>query len=310
MKKTQKHDSLSMRHRASTFTFAATFLPTSIRHELEQLYSFCRYVDDCVDSCEDKKAATAAIAQVIYDLQSESSQIKEVAQFLQLAESRNIPISLALDLALGVQADLPPVVVPNQEELLRYCYRVAATVGTMICYLLDVTSPGAIVFGVDLGIAMQLTNITRDVAEDFVMQRVYMPADLLKPETLDRAIFLRDPLAQKEVSIAVAKILKLADKYYLSAEEGICYLPASTRLGILTAGRAYRKIGSLILNSPKKYFQSRVSSSLLDKQLCLATAFMSLLLDRKFTPSNKLRTHERDLHNSLHGLASFDFIFS
>jgi len=302
-------NSLNMRLRAKTFFFASKFLPPDVRTDLSVLYSFCRYVDDSVDRGSDRKLALILIDQVIHDLERKTSSIKEVAEFLALAISRNIPAAFAIELALGVKSDLFSVRKQSQDELLRYCYRVASTVGIMICYLLGLRESKAIAFGIDLGIAMQLTNIARDVLEDYANDRIYLPTDLISEKIIAQA-FSGGLREQGETFEIIKQVIKLADVYYESAENGICYLPKFARLAVLVSSRAYRKIGQNIIKEKKNYFKKRISTSDIQKQICLAEAIFSLCTNPKYQRVNNCLSHQAELHRVLRGSPGFDRVYS
>jgi len=249
-----------MTKRAKTFAWSALFLPKAIKADLNELYSFCRYVDDSADNCLNKAEALEALDRVTDDLVKGCSDIEVVDKFIRLAQRRKIPKSFALELVRGVKADLGSVRILSEEELLRYSYQVAGTVGVMICYLMCVTDKNALAAGIDLAIAMQLTNIARDVYEDYCQERVYMPASLISPQQVADA-FAQDQLSQEELLKAIDHLLSVAKRYYQSADDGICYLPPSVRLGILVASRTYEKIGQIIIRNPNRYFDYRVSTS-------------------------------------------------
>jgi phytoene synthase len=300
-------NSLLMLRRAQTFAWAAQFLSRPIRNDLNELYTFCRFVDDCVDKSTDGTTAQKAIASIRRDLEQESSSIKEVDIFLKLAHRRKIPLGFALDLVRGVESDIGSARMSDEEDLLRYCYQVAGTVGVMICYLLGVRDPNAIASGIDLGIAMQLTNIARDVQEDYAQGRVYLPSCLIDRDSI-AASQDGDKCAQAKLLGAVEQIVSIAETYYISSENGICFLPGSAKVGILAASRAYRKIGKLILGNPDRYLHTRASTSGLQKALCLASALASLCLPR-FHCAPSSQSHRRELHRALRGLPSFDVVY-
>jgi phytoene synthase len=249
------------------------------------------------------------IDQVINDLEQKTSSIKEVADFLYLAKSRNIPITFATELALGVKSDLCSVRTQNQDELLRYCYRVASTVGIMICYLLGLRESKAIAFGIDLGIAMQLTNIARDVLEDYANDRIYLPTDLISEKIVAQASSgsLKEQVETFEI---IKQVIKLADVYYDSAENGICYLPKFARLAVMVSSRSYRKIGQNIIKNRKNYFKKRISTSDIQKQICLAEAIFSLFTNPKYQRVSNSLSHRSELHSVLRGFPGFDRVYS
>jgi len=297
-------ESLLMTRRAKTFAWSALFLPKDIKDDLNELYSFCRYVDDCADDCTSAAEALECLDRVSKDLVESHSNIAVVERFIKLSQRRNIPIGFALELVRGVKADLGEVRVTSVEELLRYAYQVAGTVGVMICHLLAVTDKNAIASGIDLAIAMQLTNIARDVDEDLKRGRVYIPATLIKAEVIEAA-FAKDQDAQRELLQAVSRLITMAGAYYRSSDSGICYLPPSVRLGILVASRSYEKIGQVILQNPSMYFQSRVTTSNLQKLHCLGRSLVCLISPR-YHRAIQAPLHRSELHRALIGLTSFD----
>jgi phytoene synthase len=301
-------ESLLMPHRAKSFAWAAQFLPATIKNDLNILYSFCRYVDDSADRCTNKARAWQALEQVSKDLELESSTTFEVQQFLNLSQRRAIPKTFALELTKGVKADISQKQMHSEEELLRYCYQVAGTVGVMICHLLGVKDKNAVAAGIDLAIAMQLTNIARDVHEDLEQGRIYLPANLISWETVS-ASFSNDETAQYTLLLAIKHIIAIAKTYYRSADNGICFLPPSTRIGILLASRAYEKIGQLIISNPKRYFRERISTGTTEKILCLCETLGSLASPR-YHRVKQAPAHRSELHQALRGLPSFDVVFA
>lgn len=127
-------ESILMPSRAKTFAWASQFLTRQTREDFGVLYSFCRYVDDGVDHCSDKDLAASFLDKVEQDLGANSSSFDQVAAFLNLARNRDIPLGFAVDLVRGVRADIGFEQTESMEDLLRYSYQVAGTVGIMICF--------------------------------------------------------------------------------------------------------------------------------------------------------------------------------
>ena len=175
---------------------------------------------------------------------------------LTLMRDCRIDPSIPLDLITGVESDLGEVRLATMAELEQYCYRVAGTVGLMMTAALDVTTPEALPHAVDLGIAMQLTNICRDVREDALQGRRYLPAALVGP--LDPAELVAPTGATRATAVgAVHTLLHLADRYYASGEAGLKYLPRGARFGILVAARLYRQIGHVLRRRDADCWSSR-----------------------------------------------------
>jgi len=295
-----------MSHRGKTFAFAAAFFPASIRLNFETLYTFCRYVDDCADECCDTEQASMLLENIKRDLERKSSSLTPVTNFLQLAEECNIPLELPLELVRGVKKDIFLEQIGSEQELLRYCYQVAGTVGLMVCFMLGVTDQDTAAAAIDLGIAMQLTNIARDVKEDFISGRIYLPADLVNRQLIGAALE-QDDQARAAIAEAVRHIIVMSKAYYESSDRGMCRLPASTRLGILAASRGYGKIGQMILARPDRCLQERVSTGPLVKTGCLLHAVASFIFPA-YGRVEELPGHRQELHECLRGIASFDAV--
>jgi phytoene synthase len=155
-----------------------------------------------------------------------------------------------------VESDLGEVRVADMAEPLRYCYRVAGTVGLMRTAALDVTVPEALPHAIDLGVAMQLTNICRDVREDALRGRRYLPATLVS--VLEPAALIDPACTARAAAVhAVRTLLDLADRHYTSGEQGLRYLPFGARAGILVAARVYRKIGVVLRRRDGDCWSSR-----------------------------------------------------
>ena len=300
-------NSLLMPNRARTFAWAAQFLPHQTRADLGVLYSFCRYVDDGVDHCYQKEIAENFLDSISRALETNYSENKQVADFLCLSAKRNIPLGFASDLVGGVRKDIKLEQMGSLEELLRYSYQVAGTVGIMICYLLEVTTTEALASAIDLGIAMQLTNIARDILEDFNQGRIYLPKNLIARSAVTNAI-AGDPASRTRVVEVLNELLNLAQTYYRSSDSGICFLPSETKLSILCASRGYNQIGKLIAKNPQLVFTERVSTSRSEKALCFCTCLFSLTLPRYYR-INAHPAHASELHLALRGLPSFDVVY-
>ena len=245
---------LAMRGRS--FHWARRLLNARHAERATQLYGFCRRVDDLVDEARCPVEAHAALDTVRRALQAGQSDDAELAEMLQLMHTCHIDPSIPLELIRGVESDLGEVRVADIDELLLYCYRVAGTVGLMMNAALDVTAPEALPHAIDLGIAMQLTNICRDVREDALIGRRYLPSTLvgaLEPSEL------ADPTGPvRETAIqALRTLLDLADRYYASGAQGLVYLPARARTGILVAAELYRGIGVMLRRREYDCWSSR-----------------------------------------------------
>jgi phytoene synthase len=239
---TPDHALSVLRDGSRTFSFAGRFLAADRLADAALLYAFCRRVDDLADDAPDADAGAEALASVWAGLRGEGPRAAWIEQLVALFERRGIDVAIAEELVFGVGSDLGTVRVADDGELVRYGYRVASTVGLMMCGVLGVVDPVAAPFAVDLGVAMQLTNICRDVAEDARLGRVYLPADRLLAAgvtpTPEGVLADGDGVAR-----VVVDVLDLAERYYASADSGMRFIPWRARLAIHVASRVYRAIG-------------------------------------------------------------------
>ena len=232
-------------NKGKTFYWAKFFLNQHMALQATRLYRFCRYVDDLADEASDKKLAKNALNCIIYDLQQGASNDKVVTDAIALFKECDIAIEIPIELINGVLADLVLVQIKTEAKLIEYCYKVAGTVGLMMCKVLNVQSSTALFHSIDLGIAMQLTNICRDVRADAVMARIYLPETALGTMAPNELVTL-DEVNRKKVLHTVKLLLIKADLYYASAFSGLCYLPFRSRISILIAAKLYQRIGAEI----------------------------------------------------------------
>lgn len=283
-----------------TFHFASRFLAPSVRRDAATLYAFCRWVDDAADEAPSVDEAHRALDRIEAALRGLHDE-PVLRPVMALFDRRGIDPVHALDLVDGVRSDLGRVRVASDRELVRYAYAVASTVGLMMCGVLGVTDRRALPHAIDLGVAMQLTNICRDVAEDARMGRVYLPATRLtgvgvepEPEAvLD---------ASEGVRHVVADLLDLADRYYASGERGMHFIPTGARLAILVASRVYRAIGVRLRRLGGDPLQGRTVVPTAAK---VWTALRALLSFPSVSWPSRL-DHDPALHRFLHDRAGAD----
>ena len=250
-----------LRREGRSFHWAALFLRRRDAQDAARLYAFCRMVDDLADGTA-SETADAALAGIERDMAAGHSGDSTVQAFLHMAARRDLPLAAASGLIQGVRGDLSAPMLADTAELTRYSYRVAGTVGLMMCPLLGVHDRRAFPFAIDLGIAMQLTNIARDVQEDARRERRYLPASLLGAAIPPRRLVNPEPAAAQAVYTGIQRLLDLADLYYRSADRGMVFIPPRARLAIITARRVYAGIGERIRAlGPTGYWQGRVTVS-------------------------------------------------
>ena len=246
--------------RGHSFHWARRLLSARHAERATRLYGFCRRIDDVADEATDAVTALAALAVIRRALQTGDCDDAGTADMLQLMRTCGIDPAVPLELIRGVEGDLGDVRVADMNELLRYCYRVAGTVGLMMTAALDVNTIEALPHAIDLGIAMQLTNICRDVRDDAILGRRYLPAELVGP--LEPAALIDPtPAVRATVTDALRMLLDTADRHYASGEQGLRHLPAGARTGILVAARAYRGIGAVLRERGFDCWSSRAAVS-------------------------------------------------
>jgi len=235
----------AIRHGSHSFHAAGRFLPARLRMPAHAVYAFCRLADDAVDTgTGDKRRAVARLTarlDRVYAGRPENAPAdralaRTVAAF---AMPRDLPEALIEGLAWDAEGRR----FATLSELKDYAARVAGAVGGMMAVLLGQRSEAMLARACDLGVAMQLTNIARDVGEDARNGRIYLPLDWMGEAGLDPDGFLADPRPVPRVRRLVARLLGEADTLYLHAEAGIARLPADCRPAIYAARFLYAEIG-------------------------------------------------------------------
>ncbi len=252
----------ALRKEGKSFYWASFFLPKMSKKNAGILYSICRYFDDIADKNSEDK--TTYLKNLINEIRN--NQNNKVNLFLQKNKINN---SILIDLIEGLILDQRQIKIQNKEELIRYSYHVAGTVGLMMSKIIGVKNQKAAQSAIDLGIAMQLTNIARDVYEDSKMKRIYIPATWIPNISLNNLNNIDDINLEKDerISNAIHKLISLSDKFYENGFAGLKYIPLSTRLGIYIAANVYRGIGIKIKSNKKKYFRERAYLNSLEKIL-------------------------------------------
>ena len=212
---------------AKSFSWAGFFLPKETFRKCSTLYDFCRVADNIADDDEKLENKQKKFNHFENDFNQKNFDNPIVKNMWDLIEEFNISLNVVQDLLTGIKSDIKDRVKLNSEkDLLIYSYRVAGTVGLMMAKILKVKKKSSLKSAIDLGIAMQLTNISRDVIEDSENNRFYIIKSF------------------EEISSTI----NLADSFYKNSFYSIKDIPISLRFSILVARRIYRKIGHKILN--------------------------------------------------------------
>ena len=256
------NSSVDLKKEGKSFYWASFFLPKSYKKNAGTLYSICRYFDDIADKHSEDQ--TIYLKDSIEEIRTNKNN--KINIFLQKNEINNL---IFIDLIEGLILDQKKIRIQNKEELIKYSYHVAGTVGLMMSKIIGVKHEKAARSAIDLGIGMQLTNIARDVYEDSKMKRIYLPANWIPNISLKNLNNLNEFNSENDVKIsnAIHKVINLSEKFYINGFAGLKYIPFSTRLGIFIAANVYRGIGIKIKSNKKKYFRERVYLNLFEKSL-------------------------------------------
>ena len=222
---------------AKSFSWAGFFLPKKTLDKCSTLYDFCRVADNLADDDDEIENKKKKFDLFEKDFNQKNFNNPIIKNMWDLIEEYNISLKIVRDLLVGIKSDIKETVkLDSKKDLLIYSYRVAGTVGLMMAKILRVSKKSSLKSAIDLGIAMQLTNISRDVIEDFEKNRSYINKNF------------------EEISSTI----NLAETFYESSFSSIRDIPISFRFSILVARRVYRKIGHKILN--KKNFNDYQNS--------------------------------------------------
>lgn len=279
-----------------SFSFAGLFLSGDTRRDAAVVYALCRTIDDLADEAPSEAEARSNLDRVEAELRGEIPASPWVEAALEVFARRDIDVAHALNLVHGVRTDLDEVRIADDDGLIRYGYHVASTVGLMMCGVLGVREEEALPFAVDLGVAMQITNICRDVAEDAHRRRVYLPATRLSAHGVEPSP--EGVLAGGSgVAATTDELLSLADLYYRSAEHGMRFIPWRARIAILVASRVYRGIGVRLRRRGSDPLAGRTVVPLGGKLRWALRGLMAALR----SPWMR-HTHRDSLHRPLRGL--------
>ncbi len=218
---------------AKSFNWAGFFLPKKTYKNCSYLYDFCRVIDNIADDEDEIEIKKIKFQKFVSDFKQKNFEDPVIQNMWNIIHEFNISLEIIYDLFDGIESDIKQnVKIDTRKDLLIYCYRVAGTVGLMMAKILKVSKKQSLKSAIDLGIAMQLTNISRDVIEDSKKNRSYINGSF------------------EEINSTI----KLADTFYKNSFYSIREIPLSFRFSILVARRIYRKIGYKILK--KKTFEN------------------------------------------------------
>jgi phytoene synthase len=255
---------------SKTFYLASAFLPAAIKNKVLEVYAFCRLYDDIVD----------------LNLDDNYHKLQPEIKHLHLNED------VIKQLKIGIDSDRNFKRFNNTDELIQYSYRVAGCVGLLMCELLDVKNPEHKYHAIDLGIAMQLTNICRDISEDVLNGRVYIPKSMLYE--------YNSKIDNEVVFEYINELLALSEKYYDSALKAVKDIPFKSRFSILLALRLYEAIGKKIKKNKRIFLLTKINTTKLEKFLIFISCSFEFIFMHLF--SFRRTKHDSQLHKAIKGL--------
>jgi phytoene synthase len=283
---------LTLKYRAKTFYFASVFLPRKVKKDIENLYIFCRYLDDLGDDLNLSKVESFKKLRIIKDqIKKKNSTFPAVRNFINIMIKHKINKSVPIELIKGIEYDLRGKVnVKTSEQLIKYCYQVAGTVGFMFCKIINVSDQKMILGGIQLGIAMQLTNISRDVAEDLKMNRIYIPKSMRSFRENDKEKILSNKNIKIRISKDLLLLLKLADLFYENAWSSIYILKKKYGIPISIAAELYRRIGKKIACKKGNIWRERIYVNFYEKVLFSFKAVYKLYFSKNVSFKKKVES--------------------
>jgi 15-cis-phytoene synthase len=294
-------NNLLMRKHGKTFYWASFFLDKSKMQAIYSIYSFCRKVDDMVDEAKNPDIAKKRL--LIFMEAWKRGKSHPVINLLSDIPKENWPNQkLVKNFLNGQISDIKFSSFKSEKSLIIYCYQVAGTVGLMVCDIFGVKDKKMRYFAIDLGIAMQLVNISRDIYEDSLRNRVYLPESLIGKYSAKEIANPNKETARK-IDEARKKIIKLANIYFDSASRAIDHLPKGASLAVKLASALYQQIGYQLMNAQYVHNEKRCYVSNFSKLLITLGIITKYLTSFK----EEMKVHNENLHKFIHNLPDAHF---
>lgn len=294
-------NNLLMRKHGKTFYWASFFLDKSKMQAIYSIYSFCRKVDDMVDEAKNPDIAKKRL--LIFMEAWKRGKSHPVINLLSDIPKEKWPNQkLVKNFLNGQISDIKFSSFKSEKSLIIYCYQVAGTVGLMVCDIFGVKDKKMRYFAIDLGIAMQLVNISRDIYEDSLRNRVYLPESLIGKYSAKEIANPNKETARK-IDEARKKIIKLANIYFDSASRAIDHLPKGASLAVKLASALYQQIGYQLMNAQYVHNEKRCYVSNFSKLLITLGIITKYLTSFK----EEMKVHNENLHKFIHNLPDAHF---
>jgi phytoene synthase len=281
--------SAAIRRGSKSFHLASLMLPSPTRQAARALYAFCRHSDDLIDAPRSGLPALERLRQRLEQIYAgDPAPFACDRAFARAVQEHAIPKPVVEALLDGFAMDLDGRRYQSLDELKTYATCVAASVGLMMAAVMGISDRFALARAADLGIAMQLTNIARDVGEDARNARLYLPLDWLMERGIDPDAFLRNPGFSPELGDVIRQLLQEADRHYRLGHAGIESLPAACRHAIRTAALVYEDIGAGIAANGFDSVSQRARTTLVRK--------LSLLVSARRPDQQRQETSQHTFH--------------
>ncbi|HEX9202960.1 MAG TPA: phytoene/squalene synthase family protein [Vicinamibacteria bacterium] len=293
---------------SKSFALAGRLFPPGPREDAAAVYAWCRRCDDGVDLTDPGQQAAALVRarEQLAQLYAGAPTTDPIlGAFQEVVRERQIPSCYPQELLDGLAMDVEFRRYETMDDLLLYCYRVAGTVGLMMCHVMGVADGRALRHAAHLGMAMQITNICRDVMEDWERRHIYLPDEVIGAAVARRLWERRgEPLPRElsgEIGSAVQRLLAQAAQLYRSGDAGMRWLSWRCALSVRTARYVYAAIGGVIESRNHDVWAGRAVVSVHTKLLHVAQAMTRGLLEapsrllsttRTRVPSNLLRSSD------------------
>lgn len=279
---------------AKSFHLAGLFLPKKNLIDASLLYTFCRLVDDISDE-DFSNTPIEDLNRLEKELYSTDLARPLIQRILHLSDQKNISKQIYLDLIYGCKKDVNGQKITTLNDLIEYSYEVAGTVGLMMAKILGVKNKTALKFSIDAGIALQLTNISRDVLEDLERKRCYIPERWILGAGYSMQDFYSKNIHDDLITSYTKQLISLAETYYKSSYNGLSRIPFKSRLGICIALKLYRKIGRKLLRRGANPMLGRTQLNGIEKILGIL-AGLKLFLNPKVLGLIPAKRHKEHLH--------------
>jgi phytoene synthase len=243
---------------SKSFALASRLLDARTRDQTAVVYTWCRRADDAIDEAAETSSELSRLRDELTASYGGHARDPVLASFGAVARERGIPLAYPAELLAGMAMDVADTRYATMADLRLYCWRVAGVVGLMMTHVFGIDDDRALVHAAHLGIGMQLTNICRDVVEDWQRGRLYLPDELLARHGAGGLVAELDThhdagapralpaAANAPIRRTVRDLLALADRYYASGDRGLSALPWRAALAVKAASNVYRAIGTRI----------------------------------------------------------------